>query len=87
MVHDFDPAIALTPLGPIYWYGAVYSLGFIGVFLWFWLRRDARGMTNADVYTFTILFAVGVMIGGRVFDILVYELDYYRERPLGGQSC
>lgn len=82
MVHDFDPAITLTPLGPIYWYGAVYSLGFVGVFLWFWMRHDARGMTNADVYTFTILFAVGVMIGGRVFDILVYELDYYRERPL-----
>ncbi len=81
MVHDFDPAIAITPLGSIYWYGAVYSLGFLGIFVWFWFRRSARGMTNADTFTFSILFAVGVMVGGRVFDIFVYELDYYLERP------
>ena len=81
MLHDFDPAIVVTPLGTAYWYGAVYSLGFIGILFWFWLRRSVRGMTNADTFTFTILFAVGVMLGGRVFDILVYELDYYLERP------
>ena len=82
MIHDFDPAITTTPLGPIYWYGAVYSLGFLGVFVWFWVRRHARGMTDRDVFLLSILFAVGVMIGGRVFDILVYEFDYYRARPL-----
>ncbi|MFD0980021.1 prolipoprotein diacylglyceryl transferase [Tropicimonas aquimaris] len=82
MIHDFDPAIAVTPIGAIYWYGAVYSLGFLGIFIWFWIRRGARGLTNADVFSFTILFSVGVMVGGRVFDILVYELDYYREHPL-----
>ena len=82
MVHDFDPAITMTPLGPVYWYGAVYSVGFVGIFVWFWFRRDVRGMTRADTFTLSILFAIGVMIGGRVFDILVYELDYYRERPL-----
>ncbi len=82
MIHDFDPVIATTPLGAIYWYGAVYSLGFVGVFGWFWLRRHVRGMTDADVVVFTVLFAIGVMIGGRAFDIVVYELDYYRQRPL-----
>lgn len=82
MIHDFDPAIAVTPIGAIYWYGAVYSFGFLGIFVWFWLRRAAIGMTNADAFTFTIVFAIGVMVGGRVFDILVYELDYYRDRPL-----
>ncbi|SNS61161.1 prolipoprotein diacylglyceryl transferase [Tropicimonas sediminicola] len=82
MIHDFDPAIAVTPVGAIYWYGAVYSIGFLGIFLWFWIRRGARGLTNADVFSFTILFSIGVMVGGRVFDILVYELDYYREQPL-----
>ena len=81
MIHDFDPAIAVTPIVTIYWYGAVYSIGFIGIFVWFWIRRAACSLTNADVFTFTILFAVGVMVGGRVFDILVYELDYYRDHP------
>ncbi len=82
MIHDFDPAIAVTPLGPVYWYGAVYTVGFIGIFVWFWARRRACGLSDADVFTFTILFAAGILIGGRVFDILVYELDYYRDRPL-----
>ncbi|MEQ9036830.1 MAG: prolipoprotein diacylglyceryl transferase [Silicimonas sp.] len=82
MIHDFDPAIATTPFGAIYWYGAVYSLGFLGIFLWFWFRRHLRRMTDADVFTLSILFAVGVLIGGRVFDILVYEFDYYRAHPL-----
>lgn len=35
MIHDFDPAILHTPIGSIYWYGAVYSVGFMGVFLVF----------------------------------------------------
>lgn len=82
MIHDFDPAIFTTPLGGIYWYGAVYSFGFAGVFLWFWYRRRACGLSNRDVFTLTILFAAGVMVGGRIFDILVYEMDFYRERPL-----
>ena len=33
---------AQTPLGTIYWYGAVYSIGFLGVLLWFSLRRRFR---------------------------------------------
>ncbi|NNF23807.1 MAG: prolipoprotein diacylglyceryl transferase [Rhodobacteraceae bacterium] len=82
MIHDFDPAILSTSWGSIYWYGAVYSFGFAGVFLWFWLRQRRIGLTNWDVFTLTILFASGIMVGGRVFDILVYELDYYRDRPL-----
>ena len=82
MIHDFDPAILSTPVGTAYWYGAVYSVGFLGVFAWFWLRRRVRGMTDAEVFSLSILFAIGVLVGGRVFDILVYELDYYRARPL-----
>ncbi len=82
MIHDFDPAIFTTPLGGAYWYGAVYSFGFAGVFLWFWYRRRACGLSNREVFALTILFAAGVMVGGRIFDILVYELEFYRERPL-----
>ena len=80
MVHDFDPAIISSPIS-MYWYGAVYSVGFLGVFVWFWIRRRRLALANADVYLLTIFMGVGVMIGGRVFDILVYELDYYRAHP------
>ncbi len=81
MIHDFDPQIFSTPLGAVHWYGAVYSFGFLGVFLWFWLRRAKIGLTGRDVVNFSAAFAVGVLVGARVFDILVYELDFYRARP------
>lgn len=82
MIHDFNPLAAATPVGPVYWYGLVYSVGFIGVFLWFWFRRSRVGLSRRDVVTFTIVFAAGVLLGGRIFDILVYEADYYRAKPL-----
>jgi phosphatidylglycerol:prolipoprotein diacylglycerol transferase len=82
MIHDFNPAAFTTPAGTVYWYGLVYTVGFVGVFLWFWLRRRRIGMSRRDVVTFTIVFAVGVLLGGRIFDILVYEADYYRARTL-----
>ncbi|MFQ5624345.1 MAG: prolipoprotein diacylglyceryl transferase [Paracoccaceae bacterium] len=82
MIHHIDPAILATPYGAIYWYGAVYSFGFLGVFVWFWYRRRARGLSDRDVFSLSVVFSVGVLLGARGFDILVYELDYYREHPL-----
>lgn len=82
MVHDFDPVIVNTPIGAIFWYGAVYSISFLGVFFWFWMRRRSRGLSDVDVFSLTIAVAVGILVGGRAFDILVYELQYYQEHPL-----
>jgi prolipoprotein diacylglyceryl transferase len=81
-VHDFDLAIGRVFGLPVYWYGAVYTLGFLGVFAWFALRRKRLGWSTADVLELSCLMALGILIGGRVFDILVYELDYYRANPL-----
>jgi phosphatidylglycerol:prolipoprotein diacylglycerol transferase len=82
LIHDFDIRMFATPVGAAYWYGAVYSAGFLGVFLWFWFRRRQVGMSARETFEFSILFAVGVLIGGRAFDILVYERDYYSAHPL-----
>lgn len=82
MVHDFDPAIVSTPLGTAYWYGAVYTLGFLVLFLWLWVRRERIGLSAREAVLLPVMFAAGVMIGGRVFDILVYERDWYAAHPL-----
>lgn len=81
-VHDFNLAIGDLFGITIYWYGAVYSVGFLGVFLWFWFRRNKIGWSPRDIVEFTISIAVGVLLGGRVFDIAVYEMDYYRMQPI-----
>ena len=81
-LHDIDPAFALVLGVQLYWYGLVYTVGFCGILGWFSLRRHRLGLSQADVVDLTIAIAIGTMVGGRVFDILVYELDYYREHPL-----
>jgi phosphatidylglycerol:prolipoprotein diacylglycerol transferase len=81
-VHNLSLEIGTVFGLPLYWYGAIYTVGFLGVFGWFALRRGRLGWTMADVVELSVLMAAGIMIGGRVFDILVYELGYYREHPL-----
>jgi phosphatidylglycerol:prolipoprotein diacylglycerol transferase len=81
-VHDFSLEIGTVFGLPVYWYGAIYTVGFLGVLGWFALRRGRLGWTMADVVELSVLMALGIMIGGRVFDILVYELDFYREHRL-----
>ena len=81
-VHDFRPEIGHVFGLPVYWYGAIYTIGFLGVFLWFSLRRPRLGWSAADVLELSVLMAVGILVGGRVFDILVYEPGYYRAHPL-----
>lgn len=80
-IHDFDLEIGRVFGLPVYWYGAVYAIGFVGIFLWLWFRRARLGWNGHDVIEFTIFIAIGILVGGRAFDIAVYELDYYRRHP------
>jgi phosphatidylglycerol:prolipoprotein diacylglycerol transferase len=82
LVHNFDLEIGHVFGLPVYWYGAVYTIGFLGVFGWFALRRARLGWSLADVFEFSALMAAGILIFGRAFDILVYELPFYKEHPL-----
>jgi len=78
-VHRIDPVIA-NPFGvSLYYYGLAYALGFLGVYLWFLRRRDALGWSRANVMEFGVLFAAAVLVFGRVFAVVVYQWDYYRE--------
>ncbi|HER19717.1 MAG TPA: prolipoprotein diacylglyceryl transferase, partial [Chromatiales bacterium] len=81
-VHDFDGVIGEIFGLALHWYGAAYSLGFLGVFAWFWLQRRTLGWSIAMVLDLGIFVAVGALLGGRIFDILVYESAYYAEHPL-----
>ena len=84
-VHDLRLEIGHVLGLPLYWYGAIYTVGFLGVFLWFSLRRRRLGWTAADVMELSVLMAIGILLGG-IFDILVYELDYYQAHPLEALS-
>jgi len=73
-------------LGPIQlrWYGLMYMLSFIiGYFL---LRRFAKfrklDLSDDDLYDLLFYLILGVMIGGRLGYVLLYDLHSYLAQPL-----
>lgn len=77
-MHDIDPVLLTVGPVPLYWYGFAYAVGFAGVLVWFLSRRQSIGLTLGETYDLCILTLVGVLIGARLFEIVVYEWDYYR---------
>lgn len=76
-VHDIDPVLVTIGSIPLYWYGFAYSLGFTGLQAWFLARRQRIGLQRGGAYELCILIVIGVLVGGRVAEIVVYEWDYY----------
>lgn len=74
-VHTMDPvAIAIGPLA-VRWYGLAYMAGFlIGWAILRWLARSGRTKLSADqVGDLLTWLVVGVIVGGRVGHVLLYE--------------
>lgn len=74
-----DPV--LFELGPIrlWYYGLAYAIGLLTVDWWVRRRRGELGWSQRDVSDFSLLFALGVLLGGRAFDVAFYEWGYYKE--------
>jgi len=92
-VNRIDPVF--LEIGGVYlwFYGLSYSLGFISIFLWFRRVRRKFGLTIGAVYSLTISIALGVLIGGRLLEVFIYEWPYYSQHVsqiaaawLGGMS-
>jgi phosphatidylglycerol:prolipoprotein diacylglycerol transferase len=76
-----DP-VALHIFGlEIYWYGITYVLGFLFGFWFVKKYNNIKGLTNEtidDICFYVILFSV---LGGRIFEILFYQIEYYLVNP------
>jgi len=86
LIHpQFDPvAIRLGPLA-VHWYGLMYLLGFM-LFLWLGKRR-VRALNRPgwdDKFLDDLLFygVLGVVLGGRLGEVLFYHPGYYFSHPL-----
>lgn len=81
---DLDPvALALGPIS-IKWYGLAYAVG-IAFALWYCSRlARSSGLrpTVDDLGDFVVWAAGGILIGGRLFSILFYDLGRYLDDPL-----
>ena len=85
LIHpQFDPvALALSPLA-IHWYGLMYLLAF----LQFWwlgrhriLARPNAGWSIEQLDDLLFYGVLGVVIGGRLGQVLFYEPGYYLAHP------
>lgn len=77
-VHQIDPIFAEVGGVYLWWYGLGYALGFIETYLWLRRARARLCFSAAQVYDFTILIALGVLVGGRLVEVAFYEWPYYR---------
>ena len=86
LIHpQFDPvAIQIGPLA-VRWYGLMYLAGFVA-FLWLGKRRAAaqpwHGMRALDIDDLLFFGVLGVVLGGRLGQVLFYEPGYYLAHPL-----
>ena len=83
LIHpQFDPiAIAIGPLA-VRWYGLMYLLGFV-LFLYLGRKRAARqGWLPEELDDLLFYGVLGVVIGGRLGQVLFYEPGYYFSHPL-----
>jgi phosphatidylglycerol---prolipoprotein diacylglyceryl transferase len=73
-----DPVIAEIEPVRLWYYGLAYAIGLLTVDLWVWHKRKHLGFERRDIAEFTLLFASGVLLGGRIFDVAFYEWFYYK---------
>lgn len=77
-IHTIEPVLLSIRGVNCYYYGLAYALGFLGVWGWLRWRRDTLCWSVGDVYDFSILFSLAVLLGGRLFAVFVYHWGYYR---------
>jgi phosphatidylglycerol:prolipoprotein diacylglycerol transferase len=80
-VHHIDPVLARVGGVYLWWYGLGYAMAFTELLIYLRRRRDRLRLTDAEAYALTLMFAVGVLAGGRAVQIAGDEWPLYRAHP------
>jgi len=80
--HNISPI--LFSIGPldIYYYSLVYILGFILTIVFLQLKRKSLNLSKDQVYDLSFYLMLGVIIGSRLYHVIVWEPSYYFANPL-----
>src|ERR1700733_14240253 len=70
-----DPVAFHIGSWPVYWYGLMYLVGFLGGWglLSLRLRSSSRGFSQEQVSDIVFFAALGAIIGGRIGYMLFYD--------------
>ncbi len=77
-IHNIDPVIGEIASVYLWWYGASYTIGLSGAFFWIRRIRSSLGYDLHHVYALIIVLSLGVLLGGRLVEVIFYEWSYYR---------
>jgi len=84
-IHNLNP-ILLPVWGnlAVRWYGLAYIAGFLLAFLLLnrWGKRGLFALQGEALQSFMVTIVIGVMIGGRVGYVLLYDLHEFLKNPL-----
>lgn len=81
---NIDPEIfRVGPIAPR-WYGLMYVISFVAGYyiIRYWLKRDKIEMSRDDLYDLAFAMILGVILGGRLGYVLLYNLEFYLRNPL-----
>lgn len=81
---NIDPVAFHLVSWPVYWYGLMYLVGFLGGWsLLAWrLRVSPRGFSQDQLSDLVFLCALGAIVGGRVGYMVFYDLQMLLADPL-----
>jgi len=80
-IHDIDPVLADVAGVHLWWYGLGFALGFLHINRFLMRDRARLGLSQRDVWSLSILIAVGTLVGGRTIEIAFDEWPFYRTHP------
>ncbi|MDE6432094.1 MAG: prolipoprotein diacylglyceryl transferase [Opitutales bacterium] len=88
LIHNIDPFLIKFendgPISGIRWYGVCYVISFLLVLymLNLYTRTERSPLTRENNMSFTTYAILGVLIGGRLGYMLMYNLDVFLIHPL-----
>jgi phosphatidylglycerol:prolipoprotein diacylglycerol transferase len=81
LIHNINPVLLqISNNFAIRYYGLVYAIGFLAVYFilkWFAKNNKIKNLTVDLVDNFTIWLIVSVILGGRLGEVLFYNLAHY----------
>jgi phosphatidylglycerol:prolipoprotein diacylglycerol transferase len=82
-VHNINPVIFRLGTLQVRWYGLMYVISFIFIYymLSYLAKRKKINLTRNDIEWFMIIETIALVVGARLFEVLVYNPSYYLANP------
>ena len=81
-IHNIDPVLLSIFGMEIRYYGLVFVIGFMLIFIVLMKQREKLNLTKDDVYDYIFYLIIFTVVGARIFEILFYEPYFYFGNPI-----